>query len=99
MIGAEIDRLCLDWLSENSGEGVAHQYTSHALLIPRWNPPELNEALDTFRRSLCIAFGPDRSFGATDYREARRRLRLREDPVPIPRAFIEAFAGMDRHRH
>ena len=99
MTGAEIDRLCLDWLSENSGEAVAHQYTSHALLIPRWNPPELNEALDTFRLTLCIAFGPDESFETTDYGEARRRLRLSVEAVPVPRVFIEAFAGMHGHGH
>lgn len=97
MTSAEIDRLCLDWLSENHGERIAHEYTPHALLIPRWNPPELNQALYSFRQNLCIAFGPDESFGTTDYREARRKLGLSPDAFPVPEVFVRAFAGLDWH--
>jgi len=97
MTGAEIDRLCLDWLSENRGERIAHQYTPYALLIPRWNPPELNQALDSFKHSLSVAFGPDESFGTTGYREARRQLGLSQDAFPVPEVFVRAFAGLDRH--
>jgi hypothetical protein len=60
-----------------------------------WNAPELNEALDSLKQVLSIAFGPDESFGTTDYNEARRKLRLPED-VPIPEAFIKAFSGAYR---
>lgn len=93
MTGAQVDRLCLDWLKENRGPEMARQYTVYALLVPRWNSPELNEALDTLRLSLCIACGPDESFGDTDYRDARRRLGLPEEAFPIPEAFLRAFEG------
>ena len=58
-----------------------------------WNPPDLNEALDTLRRLLGMAFGADESFGNTEYSEAKRKLRLPEERVQIPEAFIKAFAG------
>lgn len=93
MRSAQIDKLCLDWLSENYGQEMASKYMPYSLVIPMWNPPHLNEALETLRRVLCIAFGPDGSFGIVDYHEARRELRLLDDSIPIPKVFIEAFAG------
>jgi hypothetical protein len=93
MSGGQIDRLCLDWLSENYGEETASEYQAHSLLIPLWNPPDLNKALETLRQVLSIAFGPGESFATVDYHEARRRLRLLDDSTPIPAVFIQAFAG------
>lgn len=95
MSSVEVDRLCVDWLDENRGEAVAHQYTSYALLLPRWNPPELNDALESLRQVLCLVFGPDESFGTTNYQEARRKLHLRQDRLPLPKAFVKAFEGAD----
>ncbi|MDY6916546.1 MAG: hypothetical protein SVP26_01170 [Chloroflexota bacterium] len=95
MNGGEIDRLCVDWLDENRGEAVAQHYTWYALLFPAWNPPELNDALESFRRSLSVAFGAGASFGTTDYQEARRRLHLRDDRFPVPEAFVKGFEPAD----
>jgi len=63
------------------------------LVIPMWNPPDLNDALKNLRQVLCIAFGADQSFGTTAYHEARRKLRLHEKMVEIPEVFIRAFTG------
>ena len=93
MSGDQIDRLCRNWLAENCGEEIASKYSSQSLVIPMWNDPELNEALEALRGVLCLAFGPDGSFGTTDYHEARKRLRLREGRVQVPEVFIKAFAG------
>jgi hypothetical protein len=90
--GAEIDRLCTDWLGDNCGEEIAWEYSAHSLVIPMWNPPDLNDALETLRQVLCIAFGPDQLLGTTDYHEARRKLRLHEERIEIPEVFIRAFA-------
>jgi hypothetical protein len=90
---AQIDKLCTDWLRENCGEEVASGYRPHSLAIPMLNSPELNNALETLRQVLSIAFGPDESFGTTDYHEARRKLGVPEEDVTIPEVFIKAFAG------
>ena len=93
MSSVQIDKLCLDWLRQNYGEEIAAKYRFYSLLTPIWNPPDLNEALKTLRQALCIAFGPDQSFGTTDYHEARKRLQLREERAQIPEVFLRAFAG------
>jgi hypothetical protein len=93
MSSSQIDKLCLDWLSENYGKEMASKYMPYSLVIPMWNPPHLNEGLETLRRVLCIAFGSDESFATVDYHEARRKLRLLYDSTPIPAVFIKAFAG------
>lgn len=90
----QIDRLCTNWLSENYGEEMASKYRAYSVVIPMWNVPDLNKALETLMQVLCIAFGPDESFGTADYHEARRRLRLQEEGAQIPEVFIKAFAGM-----
>ena len=92
VIGTEIDRLCTGWLSDNYGEEIACEYSAYSLVIPMWDPPDLNDALETLRRVLCMAFGPDQTFGTTDYHEARTKLRLHEERVEIPEVFIRAFA-------
>lgn len=61
--------------------------------MPMWNAPDLNDGFETLRQVLCIAFGPDESFGSTDYHEARRKLGLLDDRVTVPEVFIKAFAG------
>jgi hypothetical protein len=93
MSSGQIDRLCLDWLSENYGKEVASEYRSYSLVMPLWNPPALNKALDTLRQVLLIAFGPGESFATVDYHEARRKLTLPDDSTPIPAVFIQAFGG------
>ena len=93
MTSAQIDKLCTDWLRENCGEEVASGYRPLSLVIPMWNTRELNDALDTLRQVLSIAFGPDESFGTTDYHEARRKLGVPGDSIQIPEVFIKAFAG------
>ena len=92
MSGGQIDKLCWDWLSGNYEEEVASEYTSYSLVIPMWNTLELNDALETLRYVLCLAFGPTGSFGTTDYHEARRKLGLPDDRIPIPDVFVKAFA-------
>lgn len=93
MSSAEIDKLCFDWLEENYGRETASKYTTYSLIIPAWNSYDLNEALETFRQLLYISFGPDESFGTIDYHEARKKLSLVDDSVPIPEVFVRAFAG------
>ena len=93
MYGKQVDRICIDWLMENYGEGLATEYQPTSLLIPTWNSSELNEALDNLLQALRIAFGPDESFGTVDYYEVRRKLKLSDDRTTIPEAFLKAFAG------
>jgi len=55
--------------------------------------PTREEVMESLRQVLCIAFGADESFGTTNYHEARAKLGLPDDGVPIPEVLIEAFAG------
>jgi hypothetical protein len=98
MSSHQIDRLCSDWMSENYGEETASKYGPCSLVIPMWNASDLNDGLETLRHVLCIAFGPNESFGSTDYHEARRKLGLWEDGYRIPDAFIKAFTDMGRRQ-
>ena len=93
MKGGKIDKLCVDWLKKNYGDEVASDYRHYSLVITVWNTSELNEALEALKQVLCITFGPAESFGSTDYHEAREKLGLPQNEVPIPDVFIEAFAG------
>ena len=88
----QVDKVCIDWLKENCGEELAMKYGHYSLVIPMWNTSELNEALGTLMQVLCIAFGPDESFGTVDYYEVRRKLKLPEDRTLIPEVFLKAFA-------
>ena len=92
MRGGEVDKLYRDWLSQNYGEELASEYKSYSLVILAWNTIRLNDALETLRQVLCIAFGPEESFGTTDYHEARIKLKLTDDVIPIPDVFVKAFA-------
>jgi hypothetical protein len=93
MSGGQIDKLCQEWLRENYGEEIASEYTTYSLVIPMWNPADLNEALEDLRLELCLVFGPDQSFESTDYYEARERLGLSGVRTPIPDVFVIAFAA------
>jgi hypothetical protein len=90
--GSQIDGLCHDWLRENYGEAIASEYTTYSLVIPMWNSADLNDALEDLKLELYLSFGPERSFGATDYYEAREKLGLPDDRTPVPDVFIRAFA-------
>jgi len=57
-----------------------------------WSTLELNEALEALMQVLHMAFGPDESFGTTDYYEVRRKLNLSDARTPIPEVFLKAFA-------
>jgi hypothetical protein len=92
MSGAQIDRLCRDWLHESYGEEVTSEYTPYSLVILEWNAVDLNNALEELRLMLCLAFGPEQSFGTTDYYEAREKLGLPDGRAPIPDLFVRAFA-------
>ena len=92
MSNRQIDRLCQDWLRENYGEAIASEYTTYSLVIPMWNPADLNDALEDLRLELCLAFGPEQSFGSTDYCEAREKLQLPDDRTPVPDVFARASA-------
>ena len=92
MSGSQIDRLCQDCLRENCGEAIASEYTRCSLVIPMWNPPELNDALEELKLELRLSFGPEQSFGTTDYYEARKKLGLPDDRTPVPDVFFRAFA-------
>jgi hypothetical protein len=92
MSGGQIDRLCQDWLRENYGEVIASEYKTYSLVIPMWNSASLNEALEDLRLTLCPAFGPEQSFGSTDYYEARKKLGLSGGRTPIPDVFVRALA-------
>jgi len=91
MKGRQIDKVCIDWLKENYGEEIATKYQPYSLVIPMWNPPKLNEALEILMQTLCVTFGPDKSFGNIDYYEARRKLKLPNAMTPIPEVFLKAF--------
>jgi hypothetical protein len=91
MSGSQIDKLCTDWLRENYGQEIASEYSPDSLAIPMLNSPELNGALEALREVLCIAFGPDESFGSTEYHQARRKLGVPEEDVPVPEVFMKVF--------
>jgi len=91
MSGSQIDRLCHDWLRENYGEAIASEYTTYSLVIPMWNSPDLNDALEDLRLMLRLSFGPEQSFGTIDYHEAREKLGLPDDRIPVPDMFVRAF--------
>jgi hypothetical protein len=93
MTDGSIDRLCRDWLRQNYGEEVASEYTSYSLLIPAFNSADLNDALDELIQTLYLIYGPEQSFGSTDYYEARERLGLPDDRTPVPDVFVRAFVG------
>ena len=92
MSGSQIDRLCQDWLLENYGEAIASEYTTYSLVITMWNSTDLNDALEDLKLELCLSFGPEQSFGATNYYEAREKLGLPDDRTPVPDVFVTAFA-------
>ena len=92
MSGSQIDRLCQDCLRENCGEAFASEYTRCSLVISMWNSPDLNDALKDLKLELCLSFGPEQSFGTTNYYEAREKLGLLDDMTPVPDVFIRAFA-------
>ena len=92
MSGGQIDRLCHDWLRKNYGEAIALEYTTYSLVIPMWNSPNLNDALEDLKLELCLSFGPEQSFGTVDCYEAREKLGLSDDRTPVPDVFIRAFA-------
>jgi hypothetical protein len=91
--GGQIDTLCQDWLRENYGEEIASEYTTYSLVIPMWNSPDLNDALEDLRLELCLSFGPEQSFGSTDYYEAREKLGFLDGKTPVLDVFIRAFAS------
>ena len=92
MSGGQIDRLCREWLRENYGEEIASEYTAYSLVIPMWNPADLDDAVEDLKLELCLTFGPEQSFGSTDYYEDREKLGLSGGRTPIPDVFIRAFA-------
>ena len=92
MSGSQTDRLCQDWLRENYGDANASVYSKYSLVIAAWNSAELNDTLQDLRLKLCLAFGPEQSFGTTDYYEARGKLELPSDRTPVPDVFVRAFA-------
>jgi len=89
--GSQIDELCRDWLRENCSEEIGSEYTTYSLVIPMWNSPVLNNALEGLRLELCLSFGPEQSFGSIDYYEAREKLGLSDSKTPMPDVFIRAF--------
>ena len=92
MSSSQIDGLCQEWLRENYGDAIASEYMTYSLVIPMWNSPDLNNALEDLKLELCLSFGPEQSFGATDYYEAKEKLGLPDDRAPVPDVFIRAFA-------
>ena len=93
MSGGQIDRLCRYWLWENYGGDIASEYTAESLVVPGCNSIELDDALEALRAALSLAFGPEQSFGNTDYREAREKLGLRDGRTAVPAAIVRAFAA------
>ena len=91
MSGRQIDRLCHDWICENYGEQIASEYASYSLVMPVRNSDDLNHALEDLGLMLCLAFGPEKSFGTTDYYEAREKLGLPDGRIPVPDVFVRAF--------
>jgi hypothetical protein len=96
MTSGQIDRLCRDWLHQNYGEEIASEYAPHSLLVSDFNSADLNNALEELRQALCLAFCPEQSFGSTDYYEAKEKLGLPDDRVPVPDVFVRAY-GIDRY--
>lgn len=92
MSGAYVDRLCRDWLRVNYGDAMASQYTVYSLLMPMWNSPDLNNALEKLKRDLGFFFGLERTFADTDYHEARLKLGLSDERTPVPQIFLKAMA-------
>jgi hypothetical protein len=89
--GSQIDELCREWLRENCGEELASEYTIYSPVIPMWNSAVLNDALEDLRLELCLSFGPEQSFGSTNYYEAREKLGLLNGKTPVPEVFIRAL--------
>ena len=83
--GSQLDRLCQGWLRENCGEAIASEYTM-------WNSADLDDALEDLRLELCLSFGPEQSFGTTDYYQAREKRGLPDGGTPVPDVFVRAFA-------
>jgi hypothetical protein len=57
-----------------------------------WNSADLNDALEDLKFELYLHFGPEQSFGATDYYKAREKLELPGDRTPVPDVLFSAFA-------
>jgi hypothetical protein len=93
MTDGSIDRLCRDWLCQNYGEEIASEYKSYSLLITSFNSADLNDALDELIQTLYLIYGPEQSFGSTDYYESRERLGLPSDKTSVPDVFVRAFIG------
>jgi hypothetical protein len=96
--GSQIDELCQEWLRENCGKEIASEYAMYSLLIPMWNSPVLNNALEDLRLELCLSFGPEQSFESTDYYEAREKLGLPDSKTPVPDVFVKAFITSQSER-
>ena len=56
--GGQIDRLCQEWLRENCGEEIATEYTIYSLVIPMWNSPNLNDALEDLKWNYASPLVP-----------------------------------------
>jgi len=93
MSSKQIDLLCQEWLRANYSEEFASEYSTYSLVIPAWNSPELNDALEALQTEMTISFGFGQSFGATDYEEARERMGLAKAKTPVPDIFVSSFAG------
>jgi len=91
--GSQIDKLCRDWLRETYCDEIMSEYTIFSLVIPMWNSADLNNALEDLKLELCLSFGPEQSFGSTDYYEAREKLGLLDGKTPVPDVFIRAFTS------
>ena len=92
MKSEQIDQLCQEWLVGNYGDEIASEYMVYSLVIPSFNSKQLNDALEELRLILCNSFGPEQSFGSTDYQDARESLGLLGSRTPVPAVFIRAFA-------
>ena len=92
MSGSQIDRLCQDWLRQNYSEAIASEYTTYSIVIPMWNSPDLNDALEGLKLELYLSFSPEQSFRTVDYYEAREKLGLPDGSTPVPDVFVRAFA-------
>jgi hypothetical protein len=92
MSGEQIDNLCRDWLRGNYGEAIASEYTAYSLVVPLWNSPDANDALECLKLELCLAFGSEKSFGTTDYYQAREKLGLADNRASVPDVFTKTVA-------
>jgi hypothetical protein len=52
--GSQIDKHWQEWLRENYGVTIASEFTTYSLVITMWNYPELNNALEDFKRTMPI---------------------------------------------